>query len=295
MAKRLLLDTSSLFYRAFFALPASITDPRGRPINAVHGYLDMTARLIRERGPDELIHCLDDDWKPAARVSAYDGYKSERAEEPPELTAQFELLGKVLEALGMSQAWAPDWEAEDAIGTLCARASRRDRVEIVTGDRDLLQLVRDPGVRVLITRKGVSDLAEMDEAAVKEKYGIPPARYADFAILRGDPSDALPGVPGVGEKTACALVNAYPSLDEMVENARAPKSSRKPLKGSPGLKARIVAAADYLDAMRDVVPIGTDLEVVVKTPPRDDAKLDRLAKARRLTGPVRRVREALGS
>lgn len=289
----MLLDTSSLFYRAFFALPASITDPRGRPINAVHGYLDMTARLLRERGPDELVHCLDDDWKPAPRVAAYDGYKSERAEEPPELTAQFELLGKVLEALGMAQAWAPEWEAEDAIGTLCARASRRDRIEIVTGDRDLLQLVRDPGVRVLITRKGVSDLGEMDEAAVKEKYGIPPARYADFAILRGDPSDALPGVPGVGEKTARALVNAYPSLDEMLENARAPKSSRKPLKGAPGLKARIVAAADYLDAMRDVVPIRTDLEVVVETPPRDDARLDRLAKARRLTGPVRRVREAL--
>lgn len=289
------LDTSSLFYRAFFALPASITDPRGRPVNAVHGYLDMTARLLRERGPDELVHCLDDDWKPAARVAAYDGYKSERAEEPPELTAQFELLSEVLPAAGMAQAWAPEWEAEDAIGTLCAQAGRRDRVEIVTGDRDLLQLVRDPGVRVLITRKGVSDLGEMDEAAVKEKYGVPPARYADFAILRGDPSDALPGVPGVGEKTARALVNAYPSLDDMLKDAGAAKSSRKPLKGSPGLKARIVAAADYLDAMRDVVPIRTDLEVVVEGPPRDDAALDRIAKARRLSGPVRRLREATGS
>jgi len=165
----------------------------------------------------------------------------------------------------------------------------------VTGDRDLLQLVRDPGVRVLITRRGVSDLAELDEAGVEEKYGIRPQRYADFATLRGDPSDALPGIVGVGEKTALALVKAYPTIEDMVEDARAPKSSHKPLKGSAGLKARVVAAADYLEAMRDVVPIRTDLEVVVETEPRDDAKLDRIAKARRLTGPVRRVREALGA
>jgi 5'-3' exonuclease len=290
----MLLDTSSLFYRAFFALPSSITDGRGRPINALHGYLDMVARLLRERKPDELVHCLDDDWKPAGRVAAFDGYKAARAEEPAELTSQFEVLSQILEAAGMAQAWAPEWEAEDAIGTLCALAPRRDRFDIVTGDRDLLQLVRDPGVRVLITRKGVSDLAEMDEAAVQEKYGIPPGRYADFAILRGDPSDALPGVVGVGEKTARALVNAYPSLDEMLEDAGAPKSSRKPLKGSPGLKARIVASADYLEAMREVVPIRTDLEVVVEASPADDTKLDRIANARKLTGPVRRVREALG-
>jgi 5'-3' exonuclease len=290
----MLLDTSSLLYRAFFALPSSIADTKGRPVNAVHGYLDMVARLFRERGPDEIVHCLDDDWKPAPRVEAYDGYKSLRVEEPEELTEQFELLGEMLRALGMAQAWAPGWEAEDAIGTLCATAPKGDRFDIVTGDRDLLQLVRDPGVRVLITRRGVSDLAEMDEAAIEEKYGIPPQRYADFATLRGDPSDALPGVVGVGEKTALALVKAYPTLEEMVEDARAPRSSRKPLKGSPALKGRIAAAADYLEAMRDVVPIRTDLEVVVEVEPRNDMKLERLAKARRLTGPVGRVRDALG-
>ena len=289
------LDTSSLLYRAFFALPDSIKDSRGRPVNAVHGYLDMVSRLQRERKPDELVHCLDDDWKPAERVAAYEGYKSERPEEPDELTAQFELLGQVLEAAGMTQAWAPEWEAEDAIGTLCAQAPKRDRVDIVTGDRDLLQLVRDPGVRVLITRRGVSDLPEMDEAAVKEKYGIPPSRYVDFAILRGDPSDGLPGVQGVGEKTARALVLAYDSLDDMLEDARAERSSRKPLKGAPGLKARLAGAAEYIDSMRDVVPIRTDLEVVVEAPAGDDEKLDRLAKARRLEGPVRRLRESLAS
>ena len=290
----MLLDTSSLFYRAYFALPASITDPKGKPVNALHGYLDMVARLIRDRKPDQIVHCLDDDWKPAGRVEAFEGYKAERAEEPDELTQQFEALGPVLEAAGMAQAWAPEWEAEDAIGTLCARAPKRDRIDIVTGDRDLLQLVRDPGVRVLITRKGVSDLGEMDEAAVEEKYGVPPSRYSDFAILRGDPSDALPGVPGVGEKTARALVKAYDSLDAMIEDARATSARRKPLKGSPGLKARVVAAAEYIDSMKDVVPIRTDLEVVVEESPADDAKLDRIAKRRRLEGPVRRLREARG-
>ena len=291
----MLLDTSSLLYRAFFALPDSIKDPRGRPVNAVHGYLDMVARLQRERKPDELVHCLDDDWKPAGRVEAYEGYKADRPEEPEELGAQFELLGRVLEAAGMTQAWAPEWEAEDAIGTLCAQASKRDRIDIVTGDRDLLQLVRDPGVRVLITRRGVSDLPEMDETAVEAKYGIPPSRYVDFAILRGDPSDGLPGVQGVGEKTARALVLAYDSLEEMLEDARTERSSKKPLKGAPGLKARLAAAAEYIDSMQDVVPIRTDLEVVVEKPPPDDAKLDRLAKARRLEGPVRRLRESLAS
>ena len=295
MAKRMLLDTSSLLYRAFFALPSSITDARGRPVNAVHGYLDMVARLLRDRGPDEIVHCLDDDWKPAGRVAAYDGYKSQRAEEPDELTGQFELLAEMLGLLGMAQAWAPEWEAEDAIGTLCARTPKRDRVDIVTGDRDLLQLVRDPGVRVLITRRGVSDLAEMDEAAVEEKYGVPATRYADFAILRGDPSDALPGVVGVGEKTARALVSAYGSLDKMLEDARAPRSTRKPLKGSPGLKARIAASEEYLASMRDVVPIRTDLEVEIDSGARDDDALDRLATRRKLTGPVKRIREARGS
>lgn len=290
----MLLDTSSLLYRAYYALPDSIKDPRGRPVNAVHGYVDMVARLFRERKPDEIVHCLDDDWKPAERVAAYDGYKSERAEEPESLTEQFTLLGQVLEAAGMAQAWAPEWEAEDAIGTLCATSPKRDRVDIVTGDRDLLQLVRDPGVRVLITRKGVSDLAEMDEAAVEEKYGIPPSRYTDFAILRGDPSDGLPGVMGVGEKTARALVLAYGSLDEMLDDARSPSASRKPLKGSPGLKARLAAAAEYIDSMREVVPIRTDLEVEVEASAGDDEKLDRLAKRRRLEGPVKRLREARG-
>jgi 5'-3' exonuclease len=294
VVKRLLLDASSLMYRAFFALPDSIRDGRGRPINAVHGYLDMTARLIRSREPGEVVHCYDDDWRPAPRVAAYGGYKATRAVDPDNLPEQFEMLGDMLDALGMRQVSAPGWEAEDAIGVLCARATRRDRMEIVTGDRDLVQLVRDPTVRVLFTRKGVSELDVLDEAAVQEKYGVPAKRYAEFATLRGDPSDELPGVPGVGEKTARQLIAAYPSIEALVEDAQADSRKGPPLKRSPSLRARIREAAPYLETMREVVPIKTDLELREWGGERDNRALDRLAARLKLTGPVRRLRTAMG-
>jgi 5'-3' exonuclease len=290
--RRLLLDTSSLTYRAYFALPTSITDGRGRPINAAHGYLDMTARLIRSRQPDEVVHTFDADWRPAPRVASYEGYKAKRAAEPDDLGPQFDLLARVLLAAGMSLVEAPGWEAEDAIGTMCAGVRGRDRVEIVTGDRDLIQLVRDPVVRLLFTRRGVSEMDEFDESTVEEKYGIPPSRYVEYAILRGDPSDELPGVPGVGEKTARAMVQAYPSIEAMLEDA-AGTATKKPLKGSPGLKARLVAAANYLAAMREVVPIRTDLDLVEQRQERDDRALQALASRHRLKGPVGRLCEAL--
>jgi 5'-3' exonuclease len=294
VVKRLLLDASSLMYRAFFALPDSIRDGKDRPINAVHGYLDMTARLIRAREPGEVLHCYDDDWRPAPRVAAYDGYKATRAVDPENLPEQFEMLGEVLDALGMPQVSAPGWEAEDAIGVLCARAGRRDRIEIVTGDRDLIQLVRDPTVRVLFTRRGVSELDVLDEAAVLDKYGVPPNRYAEFATLRGDPSDELPGVRGVGEKTARQLIAAYPSLNALIEDARADRRTGALLKRSPSLRARIREAAPYLETMREVVPIRTDLELKEWGGRRDDRALDRLAERLKLTGPVRRLRIAMG-
>jgi 5'-3' exonuclease len=289
----MLLDTSSLMYRAFFALPGSIASPAGDPVNALHGYLDMCARLIRDRGPDEVVHCFDDDWRPEPRVASYDGYKAARPPDPAGLPEQFDVLLDLLPATGMTVASAPGWEAEDAIGTLCAGAGRRDRIDIVTGDRDLIQLVRDPGVRVLFTRRGVSELDVLDEAGVEAKYGVPASRYGDFAILRGDPSDGLPGVRGVGEKTARALVKAYPSLEALEEDARAERAEARPLRGSPTLKARIREAAEYLEAMREVVPIREDLELELERGERDDSRLDELAERWGLTGPVGRLRAAL--
>ncbi len=299
MISRVLLDTSSLMYRAFFSMPATVRDEEGRPVNAVHGYLDMVATLVASRRPDALVHVYDDDWRPAPRVARYAGYKANRPPDPEGLPEQFGLLQEVLDALGQAQADAPGWEAEDAIGALTARdgdgTATDVRNDIVTGDRDLVQLVRDPVVRVLFTVRGVSELRVLDEGGVLERFGVPASRYGDFAILRGDPSDGLPGVRGVGEKTARALVNAYPSLEALVADAAAPRRSGQPLQRSASLRAAIRDAASYLKAMDDVARIRTDVEVRTWTPSADPARLEGLAGRHRLTGPVRRLGAALRS
>jgi 5'-3' exonuclease len=295
MTYRVLLDTSSLMFRAFFSHPTSIDDGRGQPVNALYGYLDMTGQLLVTRRPDQLVHCYDDDWRPAPRVAIYEGYKAQRPPDPEGLPEQFEILREVLDAFGMSQAEAPGWEAEDAIGCLCAGAADGDRTDIVTGDRDLIQLVRDPEVRVLFTLRGVSKLAVYDEAGVLEKYDVPASRYGEFAILRGDPSDGLPGVRGVGEKTARALVQAYPSLDAMLKDAAAPKRTKPVLQRSPSLRAALTAAEDYIGRVRRIVPIRTDLKLRTWTRERDESNIDELAKRYSLKGPIVRLRAALAS
>ena len=194
MTHRLLLDVSSLGYRAYFGLRDLVRAPDGTSVGAVFGYLDMVTKLVVSRRPDEVVHVYDHDWRPTIRTQLYPGYKGNRPPEPDGLPEQFALLRRVLDLSGMQQAEAPGWEAEDAIGGLCKDAGDDDRFEMVSGDRDLIQLVRDPSVRLLFTVRGVSELLELDEAAVLAKYGVPASRYAEFAILRGDPSDALPGV-----------------------------------------------------------------------------------------------------
>lgn len=293
MVHSLLLDVSSMAYRAYFAMKDSVRAPDGRSMGAVHGYLGMVARLATDRKPDSIVHVYDHDWRPTARTQLYAGYKADRPDEPDDLTVQFVILRGVLEATGATQAHAPDWEAEDAIGALCARGEPDDRFEIVSGDRDLLQLVHDPDVRLLYTLRGVSELREFDEGAVLETYGVPASRYAEFAILRGDPSDGLPGVRGVGEKTARALVQTYPDIDAMLVDAAGVRPVPGPMKGSPALRARLLDAADYLDAMRRLVPIKTDASLEVWAGSRDDDIAAELAETNGLRGPVRRLREAI--
>lgn len=285
MTHQVLLDTSSLTYRAFFALPTSIKAPDGRPINAVHGYLDMTAQLVRDLAPDEIVHVFDHDWRPAPRVEAYAGYKSERPPDPEGLPEQFDVLREVLTALGHPVAEAPGWEADDAIATLCAQAGPDDVIEVVTGDRDMLQVVTDgpPAIRVLFTLRGVSQLGTFDEAGVLAKYGVPADRYAEFAALRGDPSDGLPGVKGVGEKTARTLIQKYGSVAALLEDVEAQ---------TPRLRASLDDARAYLAAMSEVVPVRTSVDVTMQRSPRDDAEVDQLAEQHRLTNPLRRLREA---
>jgi 5'-3' exonuclease len=271
--RRLLLDTSSLMFRAFFALPTSIVD-------------DMTARLVADRRPAEVVHVLDDDFRPAERVAAYAGYKAERRPDPEELVAQFVLLDEVLELFGAVRAVARAWEADDAIGALCLRAAPDEEIDVVTGDRDLLQVVRDggPRVRVLYTVRGVSEVKTFDERAVRREYGVAPSRYADFATLRGDPSDGLPGVPGVGPKTARELVNAHASLGELVEGAA---------RQAPRLALKLREARPYLEAMERVVPVRTDVEVTILRGAADPERLLWLAEERALESPVHRLRTAL--
>ncbi len=292
-ARRMLLDTSSLMYRAFFSVPQSIVDRDGQPSNAVHGYLDWMGRLAVTRRPAEMIHVYDADWRPAPRVAIYDGYKSTRLPDPPALPPQFDVLRDVLDAFGADQVEAEGWEADDAIGVISATAGDDERIDIVTGDRDLIQLVRDPVVRVLFTVKGVTDLRQYDEAGVVEKYGLPPSRYAEFAMLRGDPSDGLPGVKGVGEKTARLLVEAYPSIWAMVADAMAATSAGALLRNGPRLKAALRDAGPYLEKMRDIVPVRTDVALTSWRKPRDDERLDELAAHYDLKGPVQRLRAAL--
>ena len=295
MTYAVLLDVSSLMYRAFFAWGQELRSPGGRPVGAVHGYLDMVTRLIVTRRPEEIVHVYDHEWRPVARTDMYAGYKANRQEDPEGLPEQFPMLRQVLDLTGMSQAMTSGWEAEDAIGAICANADPTDRIEIVSGDRDLIQLVRDPEVKVLFTLRGVSELLELDEAGVLEKYDVPAARYMEFAILRGDASDGLPGVRGVGEKTARALVQTYGSLDELLEDARSSEPRPGPLKGKPALRARLVESADYIATMLRLVPVNAIAPVDRWRGERDDDGLAALADELALKGPVQRLKAALDS
>ncbi|HEY0717659.1 MAG TPA: 5'-3' exonuclease, partial [Streptosporangiaceae bacterium] len=217
MGSLMLLDTASLYYRAFYGVPDTVTAPDGTPVNAVRGLLDMIARLVRARQPARLIACMDEDWRPAFRVAAVPSYKAHRVahgndeQTPDALIPQIPVINDVLAATGLAVAGAAGYEADDVIATLAVGANQP--VDVITGDRDLFQLVDDAReVRIVYTVRGLNNLDVIDERAVADRYKIPGRAYADFAVLRGDPSDGLPGVPGVGEKTAAALINKFGSL-----------------------------------------------------------------------------------
>jgi 5'-3' exonuclease len=290
---RLLLDVSSLMYRAHFAMRDGVRSPGGRSVGALHGYLDMVTRLIVSRRPDEVVHAYDHEWRPVARTDIYPGYKAARPPDPEGLPEQFTMLRQVLDLTDMVQVMTRGWEAEDAIGALCEQAADDDLLEMVSGDRDLIQLVHDPVVKLLFTVHGVSDLLELDEATVLERYGVPASRYAEFAILRGDPSDGLPGVRGVGEKTARALVQTYGSLEELLTDAATAEPRPGPLKGKPALRARVHESADYIAAMQRLVPVNAVAPIDRWRGERDDEALEGLTDELGVRGPAKRLRAAL--
>jgi 5'-3' exonuclease len=257
----MLLDSASLYFRAFYGVPDTMRAPDGTPVNAVRGLLDMMSRLIRARTPGRLVACMDADWRPAFRTAAIPSYKAHRAnpdgseQVPDALTVQIPVIQQVLAAAGVVMAAAPGFEADDVIGTLAAREP--GPVEVVTGDRDLFQVVDDErGVRVLYVARGVANLEVMDEDAVARRYQIPGRAYAAFAALRGDPSDGLPGVTGVGEKTAAALVRTFGSVDAMLAALDAGHG------GFPmGSRAKLAADRAYLDVSTTVVEVATSAPV----------------------------------
>lgn len=263
----MLLDTPSLYFRAFYGVPESLTAPDGTPVNAVRGLLDFIARLVRDRRPTRLVATMDADWRPQWRVDALPTYKAHRVgpdggdQTPDALAVQVPVIEQVLDAVGLCRIGVPGFEADDVIGTLADSAACP--VDVVTGDRDLFQLVDDArGVQVVYTARGVGAASAWDEAAVAAKYGIPGRSYAEFATLRGDPSDGLPGVPGVGEKTAAALVTRFGTVAALVDAANAGRDDGFPA----GTRAKVLHALDYLSRAPAVVQVVRD----VPLPPYDD-------------------------
>ncbi len=251
-AKRLfLLDGHSLSYRAFFALPQSLATSSGQITNAVYGFTSMLIKLLAEEKPD-LIAVAFDIGKPTVRLEKYAEYKAGRPETPDEFRQQLGLIVEVLETLRIPVIGVEGHEADDVIATLATRAAAEgiDAV-IVTADRDFFQLVR-PGIRVMFNVKGISEIKEYDQRAVEERFGLPPSRYLDYVALKGDPSDNIPGVPGVGEKTASRLIQEYGSVEELL--ARTAE-----LKGK--LKASIEEAGEQLALNKDLAHLHTDLEL----------------------------------
>jgi len=304
----LLVDSASLYFRAFFGIPVSAAlAPDGRPVNAVRGFLDMVATLIRTRRPGRVVCALDEDWRPAWRVALIASYKTHRlappagdgvVEEvvaevvPDELAPQVPVILDVLDAVGIATAGAADHEADDVIGTLAATSP--GPVEVATGDRDLFQVIDDArGVRVLYCGRGVAKLEVLDDAAIQARYGVRADQYADFAALRGDPSDGLPGVPGVGEKTAARLVARYGSLDAIMQALADPAAGF-----APGLRTKLLAAADYLAVAPKVVRVARDAPLAPVDPtlpaqPRDPERLAELVQRWNIGGPVQRLTQAL--
>jgi len=246
-----LLDGHSLSYRAFFALPDTLATSTGQVTNAVYGFTSMLIKLLAEERPDRIAVAFDK-GRPTVRLEKYADYKAGRAETPDTFRQQLPLIREVLETLHIPIIEVIGHEADDAIGTLAVRAAAEGTdVVIVTADRDFFQLVR-PGIEVMFNRKGITDIVRYDEKAVEERFGLPPERYIDYVALKGDPSDNIPGVPGVGEKTASRLIAQYGSVEGVLANLDAL---------TPKLRAGIEESGDDLMRNKDLARLELDLDL----------------------------------
>lgn len=290
----MLLDSASLYFRAFYGVPDTVRAPDGTPVNAVRGFLDIITRLVTTYRPTHLVACWDDDWRPQWRVDLIPTYKTYRVAEvtavgpdievvPDPLEVQVPIIRRTLETLGIPIVGAAEHEADDVIGTLATRATLP--VDIITGDRDLFQLVDDASdVRVIYTARGMSNLEIVTDATVVAKYGVLPTQYADFATLRGDSSDGLPGVAGIGEKTAATLLTAHGDLAGIIAAAEAGAGM------SAGVQSKILAGLPYLAVAPTVVEVVKGLEL-----PGTESRLRALDDARRADAASLAEQWALGT
>jgi len=257
----LLLDSASLWYRAFFGMPDTLLSPSGEPVNAIKGFLDMSARLINQYQPSRLVACLEGDWRPSWRVELFPGYKANRVdesgeeEEPDTLGPQIPILLDILEAFGIPMVGVDDYEADDIMATFSVK--ERGPTFVATGDRDLFQLVDDKRrVKIVYLAKGISNHDLVDRAWIKNRYEIPGDRYALFAMLRGAASDGLPGVRGIGEKGAAHIANHFESIEDALAAAHAADE-----KLTPALRKKLIEGSDYVAIAPKLVHCALDVPI----------------------------------
>ena len=295
----MLLDSASLWYRAYYGMPDTLLAPDGTPVNAIRGYLDMTARLIGMYSPNRIVACIEGDWRPSWRVDIFPDYKANRLEEdgegeeePDLLTPQIPILLDLLDEFGIPMIGVDDYEADDVMATFAVKEPGPTR--IVTGDRDLFQIVDDVrDVKVVYLAKGLSQHDLVDKAWISRKYAIPGDRYALFAMFRGDPSDGLPGVKGIGEKGAALIANNFADVDEVQQGARDAHPSLK-----PALAKKIIEGADYLKIAPTLVNCARDvalpqLDISMPTKPADLSKIYEIKERYGLGASVDRLISAL--
>ena len=295
----LLIDSASLWYRAYYGMPDTMVAPDGTPVNAIRGFLDMTARLVSTYNPDRIVACLEGDWSPTWRTDLFPGYKANRVdesgeeEEPDTLGPQIPVLLDLLDLFGIPMVGVDDYEADDLIATFSK--NEKGPIHIVTGDRDLFQLVDDKRkVRVIYLAKGFSQQEIVDLKWIENKYGIPGERYALFAMIRGDASDGLPGVRGIGEKGAAVIANTFTTIEEALSAAKADDDRLTPL-----LRKRLIEGSEYIAIAPKLVHCALDvplpqMEIKVPTSPADLSEIYAMKEEYGLGASVDRLIAALG-
>lgn len=295
----MLLDSASLWYRAFFGMPDTLVSPSGLQVNAIRGYLDMTSKLINLYKPNRIVACLEGDWRPSWRVELFPEYKMNRLdesgeeEEPDTLSPQIPILLDLLEALGFPMLGVDDYEADDLMATFAV--NQPGPVRIVTGDRDLFQLVDDKrDVKVVYLAKGIANHDLVDLKWIEQKYEIPGDRYGLFAMIRGDASDGLPGIKGIGEKGAASIAKQFTNLDEVMKAA-----TNDDERLTTNIRKKLLESAEYAKIAPKLVGCATDvsipkMKIDLPNKPLDSKKIQDMKEEFGLGTSVDRIMNALG-